>query len=98
MAKKAVKKVTKAKSKAKPKAKKAKKEKEIVVSVAEIVDYLRITGKFAAALKEVVIRKVTADAALMARYKVSVKELQKGVDAFRLVKNLSKAKSISTGR
>ena len=41
----------------------AKKRTEIEVTVAEVVDYLRITGQFTPSLREVVTRKITADAA-----------------------------------
>lgn len=67
------------------------KEKEIEVAVAEVVDYLRITGQFAPALREVVGRKVAANAAKRKRIKVSTTELQKAADAFRAANGLSKA-------
>lgn len=69
----------------------AKKSNEIEVAVAEVVDYMRMTGKFAPALSEVVQRKVTAEAAKKSGIKGSTKELQKTVDAFRVVNGLSKA-------
>ena len=66
-------------------------EKEMEVAVAEVVDYLRLTGRFAPALREVIVRKATVDAAKKSRLKVSTKELQKGADTFRAVNGLSKA-------
>ena len=70
----------------------AKKNDELEVAVAEVVDYLRITGGFAPALRTVVERKVTAEAAKKAKVKVTGGELQKAADAFRAVNGLSKAK------
>jgi len=69
----------------------AKKGNEIEVTVAEVVDYLRITGQFAPALREVVERKVTAEAARKSGIKITTAELQKAADAFRVVNDLSKA-------
>jgi len=69
----------------------AKKGSEIEVSVAEVVDYLRITGQFTPALREVVERKVTAEAARKSGIKVTATQLQKGADVFRAVNDLSKA-------
>jgi len=69
----------------------AKKRNEIEVTVAEVVDYLRITGQFAPALREVVERKVTAEAARKSGIKITTAELQKAADAFRVVNDLSKA-------
>ncbi len=69
----------------------AKKSPEIEVTVAEIVDYLRITGAFAPALCEVVQRKVTANAAKKAGIKVTKAQLQKAADAWRLANGLNKA-------
>jgi len=69
----------------------AKKGNEIEVTVAEVVDYLRITGQFAPALREVVERKVTAEAARKSAIKITTAELQKAADAFRVVNDLSKA-------
>ena len=69
----------------------AKKRNEIEVTVAEVVDYLRITGQFTPVLREVVERKVTAEAARKSGKKVTTAELQRAADAFRVVKDLSKA-------
>ena len=69
----------------------AKKKNEIVVTVAEVVDYLRVTEEFMPILGEVVERKITAEAARSRGIKVTKKELQKAADTFRAVKDLSKA-------
>ena len=69
----------------------AKKTKEIEVTVAEVVDYLRITGRFTPALREVVERKVTVEAARAKGYKITKQQLQKAADAFRIASNLNKA-------
>ena len=69
----------------------AKKRNEIEVTVAEVVDYLRITGQFTPVLREVVTRRITADAAKKRGIKVTTTELQKAADSFRAVKDLSKA-------
>ena len=71
----------------------AKKTDEIEVAVAEVVDYLRITGGFAPALAEVVQRKVTAAAAKKSGLRVTAKQLQKAADAFRASLGLDKAKA-----
>ena len=64
---------------------------ELEVAVAEVVDYLRMSGDFGPALREVVRRKITAQAARESGLTVSDEELQKGADTFRLVNNMSKA-------
>ena len=69
----------------------AKKSADIEVCVAEVVDLLRITGGFAPALREVVQRTVTADAAKKAGIKVTSAQLQKAADAWRLANGLNKA-------
>ena len=69
----------------------AKKKNEIEVTVAEVVDYLRITGQFTPVLREVVERKIAVEAARKRGIKVSTSELQKAVDVFRAVNGLSKA-------
>ena len=69
----------------------AHKENEITVTVAEVVDYLKMSGRFAPALAEVIERVVTAEAAKKAGLKVSASLLQKGADAFRVANNLNKA-------
>jgi Zn-finger domain-containing protein len=65
---------------------------EIEIKVAEVVDYLRITGAFLPNLRKVVERKVTAEAAKKSGIKVSGQELQKVADAFRLLNGLTTTK------
>jgi hypothetical protein len=69
----------------------ANKKQEVELAVAEVVDYLRITGQFAPALKAVVERKVTADAARKSGIKISTKQLQSAADTFRAMNGLAKA-------
>jgi len=61
---------------------------EIQVGVAEVVDYTRITGGYEEALKEVVKRKVTVEAAKQKGFQVSEEELQRAADVFRMVNKL----------
>ena len=68
-----------------------KKKETINVTVAEVVDYLRIKGEFANALQEVVASKITAEAARREGLKVSEKELQSAADEFRVAKGLHRA-------
>jgi hypothetical protein len=68
------------------------KGKEIEVSVAEVVDYLKLNGGFSPALGEVVGRKVTAEAAKKSKIRVTTGELQKAADVFRIEMGLLKAK------
>ena len=65
---------------------------EIEVSVAEVVDYMRLTDTFKPALREVVERKVAADAAKKSKIGVSTQELQKASDMFRVEHGLIKAR------
>ncbi len=65
---------------------------ELEISVAEVVDYLRITGTFSPHLRKVVERKVTAEAAKKQGIKASNQELQKVADAFRFMNGLTTAK------
>ncbi len=74
----------------------AAKEKALEVSVAEVVDYMRITGQFAPALQAVVERKIAAEAAQKTGIKVSKGELQKAADAFRVVHGLKRASDTHT--
>jgi len=69
----------------------AKKINEIEVTVAEVVDYMRITNRFAPSLREVVERKIAVEEAKTRGLKVSTKELQKAADTFRLINDLSTA-------
>jgi hypothetical protein len=71
---------------------KKKQTDDIEVAVAEVVDYMKITGAFTPALHKVVQRKITANAARKSKIKVSNAELQKAADAFRLANGLNKAK------
>jgi hypothetical protein len=63
----------------------------IEVSVAEVVDYLKITGQFAPALRAVVERKLAADAARNRGIKITTSQLQKAADTFRAAYGLNKA-------
>ncbi len=68
-----------------------KKEQEIEVAVAEVVDFLKINGQFGPALRQVVERKVAAQAARKNGIKVTTKQLQKAFDTFRHINGLTKA-------
>lgn len=68
-----------------------KKELEIEVAVAEVVDYLRVTGRFSSALKDVVERKIAVTAAKKMKLRVTTPQLQKASDTFRMMHNLNKA-------
>lgn len=69
----------------------AKNQREIEVAVAEVVDFLKITGQFAPALQQVVERKVAAEAARKDKVRVTTPQLQKAFDTFRHLNGLSKA-------
>ena len=69
----------------------AKKIPEIDIDVAEVVDYLKLSGGFKSALGEVFRRKVTAEAAKSHGIAVSTKELQKAADILRADRGLHKA-------
>ena len=69
----------------------AKETKDLEISVAEVVDYLRITGKFTPAIREVVERKITAEAAKKKGFKVTTQNLQKASDTFRAIHGLHKS-------
>lgn len=64
---------------------------ELEVTVAEVVDYLRITGQFAPALRQVITRKIAAETARERGIEVLDEELQKVADAFRHSIGLNKA-------
>ena len=66
------------------------------IDVAEVLDYMRMTGTFAQVLSEVVKRKMTAQAAKDQGISVSVKELQKAADDFRVDRGLHKASETET--
>jgi hypothetical protein len=67
------------------------KDKDLEVGVAEVVDYLRITGQFTSALHAVIERKITVNAARDRGIKVSGNQLQKAADTFRAGHGLNKA-------
>jgi hypothetical protein len=69
----------------------AKETKDLEISVAEVVDYLRLTGGFSPVLRDVVERKITADAAKKKGIKVTTQKLQKASDAFRVIHGLHKS-------
>ena len=63
---------------------------ELEITVAEVVDHMRLTEKFQPAVQEVIRRKVAARAAKEMGIKVTDQELQNVVDAFRVTKGLNK--------
>jgi hypothetical protein len=63
----------------------------IELAVADVVDYLKITGRFAPALRAVVERKITMQMAKKAGVRVSVKDIQRAADVFRVSHDLAKA-------
>lgn len=69
----------------------AKRIPEIEIEVAEVVDYLKLSGGFMSAVGEVFRRKVTAEAAKRHGIVVSGKELQKAADILRVDRGLHKA-------
>ena len=70
----------------------AKNVAELEIAVSDVVDYMKITGNYSPALRAVVARKVTTDAARKAGISVSVGELQRAADIFRIVNGLHSAK------
>jgi hypothetical protein len=58
-------------------------ESVVEIDVSEVLEYLRVTGHFAPALRSVIERTITAEAARAAGIRVSDAELQKAADAFR---------------
>lgn len=64
---------------------------EIQVTVGEVVNHIRASGAFAPALREVVCRKLTRDAAVDAGLSVSDDELQEAADTFRRTNGLAGA-------
>jgi len=69
----------------------AKKIPEIEIEVAEVVDYLKLSGGFKSAVGDVFRRKVTAEVAKRHGIAVSTKELQKAADILRVDRGLHKA-------
>ena len=68
-------------------------ERELRVTVAEVVSLLKITGRFSPALQEVIERKVTVASAREAGLEASDNELQQAADLFRLVNGLQNAEN-----
>jgi hypothetical protein len=66
---------------------------EVTIKMKEVVDYSRLMGTFVPTLRNVVERKVTADAAKKGGIKISKEELQRGADTFRHVNGLNSAKA-----
>lgn len=69
----------------------ARKSKDLEVEVAEVVDYMKITGQFEPALREVVVRKIVAEKARKSGLKVTNQKLQKAADVFRISLGLTSA-------
>jgi hypothetical protein len=59
--------------------------------VADVVDYLMLTGKFGAVLRELSARKVAAATARKSGFAVSEKELQDAADDYRRASRLLNA-------
>lgn len=66
---------------------------DVNVNVSEVVDHLRIKGQFGPALREVIERKVTAQAAREKGFSVSDEELQQAADTFRQMNGLHDAEA-----
>lgn len=64
---------------------------DIEIGVAEVVDYLRLSGQFAEALNEVVKRKIAVKAAKDNGIEIGEDELQRAADAFRIANGMNKA-------
>lgn len=56
---------------------------QLEITVAEVVNYMRLTGQFQPALREVIRRKIAAKEARDRGIKVADAELQRLADAFR---------------
>ena len=63
----------------------------IDVSVAEVVTLMRINNQFDAALRDTILRKMTAQAARESGIEISDEELQGAADIFRISKGLHKS-------
>ena len=70
----------------------AKRPTKLDVSVAEVVDYMRITDDFAPALAAVLERKVTVAAAKQAGLRVTAAERQAAADDYRAARGLQRAR------
>lgn len=64
---------------------------EIEVSVAEVVNMMRINNQFDAGLRAAILRRVTAEAARKSGITVSDEELQDAADIFRIDRGLHKS-------
>ncbi|MBW1682130.1 MAG: hypothetical protein JRF59_16895 [Deltaproteobacteria bacterium] len=69
-----------------------KKQQVTVPTLGEVVDYLKITGQFLPAVHAVAARKKAAEAARRAGIRITVRQLQKAADAFRMANGLTRAK------
>ena len=69
------------------------KKREVVITMNEVVDYSRLMGTLMPALRGVVERKFTADAAKGRGVKISNQELQRGADTFRHANGLGSAEA-----
>lgn len=69
---------------------------EVEVAVSDVVDYLKISGRFTPALRAVVERSLAARAAKKAGLRVTAKELQTGSDVFRMAHDLAKARDMKS--
>jgi len=69
------------------------KKREVVITMNEVVDYSRLMGTLMPALRGVVERKFTADAAKRRGVKIADQELQRGADTFRHANGLGSAKA-----
>jgi hypothetical protein len=70
----------------------AKKEKEIEIKMEDVLAHSKITGNYVPVLQEVIERKVTVEAAKKGGITVTIPQLQRAADVFRINYNLSKAK------
>ena len=66
---------------------------EIKLNVSDVVNFMRISGAFSSALKEVTRRKIAVDEAKSRGLSVSDEDLQKSADLFRQIQNLPTAEA-----
>jgi hypothetical protein len=64
----------------------------VEISVAEVVDFMRINDDFAPVLRKVYERKITVEAARKSGIRVTSRQLQKEADDFRQMKGLVSAR------
>jgi hypothetical protein len=69
----------------------AKKKKNIEITMENILLYLKLTGHYAPLLKEVVERKVAVEGAKKNGIAVTIRQLQRAADVFRLAHHLTQA-------